>query len=64
MLDALVDLSESDPLVFLMVGIVALALLLAVLILVVLWPFGDDIYIDDPMQHPFGDMPHLDRRSR
>jgi hypothetical protein len=53
LLDTVSDFTESDPLLLLMIGIVAIALLLAGLLIVVLVPFGDEVRIEDPMrEHP------------
>lgn len=58
LLDALSDLTESDPLVFLLIGITALAIVLAILLLIIVWPL-DRVHLEDPMMHPFGDMPRV-----
>ena len=63
LLDAIEDFCDTDPLVFLAIVAMILALLLAALLIAIFWPL-DKIRIEDPMQNPFGDMPHLDRRSR
>ncbi len=61
LLDAIEDFCDTDPLVFLVIGAIIFAFLLAALVLAIFWPL-DRIKIEDPMQSPFGDV--LDRRSR
>lgn len=53
---------ETDSLVFLAIAAVVLGLILAILLSIILWPLDGKVRIDnDPMQHPFGDMPILPR---
>jgi Zn-dependent protease len=56
------EFCETDSLVFLAIAAVVLGLILALLIAIILWPLDGRVIIsDDPMQHPFGDMPVLPR---
>jgi len=62
-LDTIEDFCNTDPLVFLAIAAVILGLILALLVAIVLWPLDGEVRIvDDPMHHPFGDMPLLPRK--
>jgi Zn-dependent protease len=51
-------LCETESPLFFASASVVLGLVLALLIAIVVWPLNGEIRIeDDPMRHPFGDMP-------
>ena len=62
LLQTIEDFCEADPLAFLVMAAIVLALLLAGLLLAIFWPLNRVRIDNDPMHHPFGDMPLLPRK--
>ena len=57
------EFCETDSLVFLAITAVVIGLMIVILIAIIVWPLDGKVRIvDDPMHHPFGDMPLLPRK--
>jgi len=60
-LDMIEDFCDSDPMVFLAIAAIIIAVLIAGLLLAMFWPLDPVRVTDDPMHHPFGDVPEQPR---